>query len=55
MVIEVPFLAEAFELAPIDWAEYGIAFGLAVLIIPIVELVKIVHRAVDKKRNANKQ
>jgi hypothetical protein len=31
--------------------EYGIAFGLAILIIPIVEIVKIIHRAVDKKKD----
>ncbi len=49
VVIEVPFLANAFELAQLDLAEYGIAFGLAILIIPVVEIVKIIHRAVDKK------
>ena len=27
----------------------GIAFGLAILIIPIVEIIKIIHRAVDKR------
>ena len=51
VVIEVPFLAEAFELAQLDLPEYGIAFALAVCIIPIVEIVKIIHRAVDKKRD----
>ena len=51
VVIEVPFLAEAFELAHLDLMEYGIAFGLAILIIPIVEIVKIIHRAVDKKKD----
>ncbi len=49
VVIEVPFLAKAFELAHLDLLEYAIAFGLAILIIPIVELVKILHRAIDKK------
>ena len=49
VVIEVPFLADAFELAHLDLMEYGIAFGLAILIIPIVEFVKIFHRMVDKK------
>ncbi len=48
-VIEVPFLANAFELASLDIAEYGIAFVLALSIIPIVEICKIVHRAIDKK------
>ena len=49
VVIEVPFLADAFELAQLDLPEYGIAFGLAVLIIPIVEIAKIIHRAIDKQ------
>ena len=52
VVIEVDFLANAFELAHLDLMEYGIAFGLAILIIPIVEIVKIIHRRIDKKNNA---
>ena len=51
VVIEIPVLANAFELAQLDLAEYGIAFGLAILIIPIVEIVKVIHRAVDKKKD----
>ncbi len=51
VVIEVPFLAEAFELAQLDIMEYGIAFGLAILIIPIVEIAKIIHRAIDKRHS----
>ena len=51
VVIEIPFLADVFELAQLDLREYGIAFGLAILIIPIVEIVKIFHRMVDKKKN----
>ncbi len=50
VVIEVPFLANAFELAHLDLMEYGIAFALAILIIPIVEIVKLVHRLIDKKK-----
>jgi len=49
-VIEIPFLANAFELAQLDLEEYGIAFALAILIIPIVEIAKVIHRAIDKKR-----
>ena len=49
VVIEVPFLADAFELAHLDFMEYGIAFGLAVSIIPIVELVKLIQRCFNKK------
>jgi Ca2+-transporting ATPase len=52
VVIEVPFLADAFELAQLDLMEYGIAFALAVSIIPIVEIVKIIHRMADKKRES---
>ncbi len=51
VVIEVDFLAKAFELAHLDLMEYGIAFGLAILIIPIVEIIKIFHRAIDNRKN----
>ena len=47
-VIEVPFLAAAFEFTPIDLGEYGIALGLAVLIIPIMEVVKFIQRKLEK-------
>ena len=50
VVIEVPFLANAFELASLDLMEYGIAFGLALLIIPLVEITKIFSRIIDKKK-----
>ncbi len=50
LVVEIPFLADAFGLAHLDLMEYGIAFALAISIIPIVEICKIIHRAVDKKR-----
>ncbi|MBQ7954034.1 MAG: cation transporting ATPase C-terminal domain-containing protein, partial [Clostridia bacterium] len=49
LVIEVDVLTKAFELAHLDLMEYGIAFGLAILIIPIVELIKIICRIVDRK------
>lgn len=44
VVIEVPFVAAAFNFTPIDLHEYAIALGLAVLIIPIMEIVKFVQR-----------
>ena len=44
MVIEVPFLANAFDFTPIDLHEYAIALGLAILIIPIMEVVKLIQR-----------
>ena len=50
VVVEVPFLSEAFELAHLDLREYAIAFGLAILIIPIVEIVKLVSRVIHKAK-----
>ncbi len=50
LVCEVPFLSQAFSLTPVGWDEYGIAIGLGVIIIPVVEVVKLVHRAIDKKK-----
>ena len=54
VVIEVPFLADAFNLARLDLIEYAVALGLAISIIPIVEIIKIFTRRNDKKR-AEKQ
>ena len=50
LVIEIPFLANAFELAHLSWREYLIAFGLSILIIPIVEIVKAFQRLFSKKK-----
>lgn len=50
LVIEVPFLATAFGFTPIGFAEYAIAMGLAVLIIPIVEAVKFFQHLFAKKK-----
>lgn len=43
-VIEIPALAAAFDFTPIDFTEYAVALALAVLIIPIMELVKFIQR-----------
>ncbi len=48
LVIEVPFIAGAFGFTPIGITEYGIALALAILVIPIVELVKLLQRALAK-------
>jgi Ca2+-transporting ATPase len=52
VVIEVPALAALFEFTPIDLKEYGIAMGLAILIIPVVEIVKAIQRSVESKHKA---
>ncbi len=50
VVVEVDFLANAFGLARLDLREYGIAIGLAIAIIPIVEICKVFTRMWDKKQ-----
>ena len=50
LVIEAPFLANAFAFTPISLAEYAIALGLAVVIIPILELVKAIQRRLDRPK-----
>ncbi len=49
LVIEVPFIANAFGFTPIGLVEYAIALGLGFLVIPIVEVVKAIQRAAAKK------
>ena len=52
LVLEVPFLANAFGFTPVDLPEYMVALLLAVLVIPIVEIVKACQRAMARKRSA---
>ena len=44
VVIEVPFIANLFDFEVISFKEYAVAMGLAVSVIPIVELVKWIQR-----------
>ena len=48
LVIEVPFVAKAFGFTTIGALEYGISIVLAFLVIPIVELVKLIQRKIAK-------
>ena len=48
IVIEVGPIARAFGFTPIGLQEYGISMGLAFLVIPVVEVVKAIQRAVKK-------
>ena len=48
-IIEVPFLADMFEFTHLDAKAYAISIGLALLVIPIVEIIKAVQRALAKK------
>ena len=49
VVIAVPWLAALFEFETISLKEYGVAMGLAFLIIPIVETVKLFQRMIAAK------
>ena len=49
VVLYVPFLQEAFGFEHISVQEYLVALGLAFLIIPLVELVKLIQRKKAEK------
>ncbi len=53
LVIYVPFLSAAFGFAPISITEYAVAMGLAVTIVPAVELIKLFQRIYAKKKKIN--
>ena len=48
IVLEVPAIAAAFGFTPVDWNEYAVALGPAILVVPIVELVKLFQRRAGK-------
>ena len=48
LVLEVPFVANAFGFTTIGWDEYGIAMALAIVVIPVVEFVKLIQRKTAK-------
>ncbi len=48
LVCEVPVLAAAFEFTSVELREYFVAILLGVLVIPIVELVKLIQRHCSK-------
>lgn len=50
VVIEVPFLANAFDFVMIDVEEYAVAAALAFCVIPVVEMVKFIQRRISKNR-----
>ena len=49
LLLEVPFLADAFGFVPVGLFEYSVALGLGFLVIPIVETVKFFQRKAAKK------
>ena len=50
VVCEVPLLGNAFGFTHVGFMEYGMAVLLGFAIIPIVEIVKLVQRKVEKKK-----
>ena len=52
-VHEIPFLANAFGFTPVGLVEYGIAMALAILVIPVVEIVKFFQRSLLSKRESS--
>jgi Ca2+-transporting ATPase len=54
-VIYIPFLRGAFGFTEISLAEYGVAMGLAFLMIPLVEIVKACQRAAARARQRREE
>lgn len=52
--IYIPPLARAFGFQPISLAEFAVAMGLALLIIPLVEVAKALVRATHKKESGSR-
>ncbi|MBQ8907873.1 MAG: cation-translocating P-type ATPase [Clostridia bacterium] len=53
LIIEVPFLAVLFDFVPtgLDLSHYLVSLGLSILIIPLVELVKLLQRTVARAKS----
>ena len=52
LVVLIEPIAKLFGMVAIGWEEYLVAMGLGLLIIPIVEIVKLISRLIDR-RNAS--
>jgi Ca2+-transporting ATPase len=50
LVCEIPFIAGAFGFASVGIVEYLIAAALGVCVIPVVEIVKLIQRAIARKK-----
>ncbi len=49
-VIEIPILAEMFDFTHLDITAYTVSIALAFSVIPIVEIIKLVQRAIEKSK-----
>ncbi len=52
VVVLIDPIANLFDMVALGWQEYLIAMALGFCIIPLVEIVKLVHRLIDKKKAA---
>ena len=50
LLVVIEPVASIFSLTPLNVAEYAIAFGIAFAVIPIVEIVKLIVRCVNKNK-----
>lgn len=50
-VVLIPALNTVFKTAPLNYVEWLISIGVAILIIPIVELQKLISRSIAKRKN----
>lgn len=48
--LEIDPLAQMFDFTPLNLKAYAISIGLAISVIPIVEIVKAIQRAAAKKK-----
>jgi Ca2+-transporting ATPase len=51
LVVQVAPIANIFHFEPLPWDAYFISLGLAFLIIPIVEIIKLFQRKFGKNHN----
>lgn len=48
IVVYIPFFANLFEFESIGFVDFMIAFGLALIIVPIIEVLKLIQRKFSK-------
>ena len=53
-VIKVTPVAAMFGFTEVGLREFGISIGLALVVIPVVEIVKLAERSVERKKSAEK-
>ena len=54
-VVLIPFFNDIFHTAPLNVAEWAIAIGVSVAIIPLVELQKVIERKIEKSCSKTKE